>query len=164
MEPSTAAAVSESGAAGQAVGFDDLYRALWPRLVRLGHLLTGSEVSGQEVAQEAFVGLLRRADRVEQPASYLRRAVVNLAINVQRRTARERAYLAGLREPVQHPPEVDETWAVIATLPRRQRAVLVLRYYEDLPEADIAAVLGCRPGTVKSLASRALTRLRQELS
>jgi RNA polymerase sigma factor (sigma-70 family) len=164
MDPPTAAALGEASADVQAAGFDDVYRTLWPGLMRLGHLLTGSEVVGQEVAQEAFIGLLRRTDQVERPASYLRRAVVNLAINLQRRSSRERTYVAGLREQVQYPPEIDETWALIATLPTRQRAVLVLRFYEDLSETQIAAVIGCRRGTVKSLASRALARLRQELS
>jgi RNA polymerase sigma factor (sigma-70 family) len=163
MDPLTAAAAGEASA-DQAGEFDDVYRTLWPGLVRLGHLLTGSEVVGQDVAQEAFIGLLRQTGQVERPASYLRRAVVNLAINRQRRSAREHAYVAGLREQVQDPPEIDETWALIATLPARQRAVLVLRFYEDLSEAQIAAVIGCRRGTVKSLASRALARLRQELS
>ncbi|HEX2039468.1 MAG TPA: sigma-70 family RNA polymerase sigma factor [Acidimicrobiales bacterium] len=59
---------------------------------------------------------------------------------------------------------MDETWDVLRRLPYRQRAVLVLRYYEDLSEAEIADVLDCRPGTVKSAANRALARLREELS
>jgi RNA polymerase sigma factor (sigma-70 family) len=61
-------------------------------------------------------------------------------------------------------PEIDETWAAVCRLPFRQRAVLALRFYEDLPEAEIARVLGCRPGTVKSSLHRGLAKLREELS
>jgi RNA polymerase sigma factor (sigma-70 family) len=61
-------------------------------------------------------------------------------------------------------PEIDETWAAVSRLPYRQRAVLILRYYADLPESEIADVLGCRVGTVKSAHHRALERLRRELS
>jgi DNA-directed RNA polymerase specialized sigma24 family protein len=106
MEPLAAVTAGRTGADVSAAGFDDVYRRLWPGVVRLGHLLTGSEVLGQEVAQEAFLGLLRRSGYVEQPAAYLRRAVVNLAINLQRRSAaRERAFIAGQREQVQDRPK-----------------------------------------------------------
>lgn len=143
--------------------FADCYQTLWPGLVRLGHLLIGSRALGEESAQEAFLGLLRRGPEVDNPAAYLRRSVVNNAVSTSRRAERERRFVAALREGLQAPPELDTTWQVLVTLPARQRAVLVLRYYEDLPEADIAEVLGCRPGTVKSLASRGLTRLKMEL-
>lgn len=144
-------------------GFDGTYRALWPGLVRLGHLLSGSRAVGEELAQDAFLGLLRTQSRVEQPGAYLRRSVVNLALNARRRRVLERTALAGHREQDTHLPEPDDLWPLLAQLPARQRCVLVLRSYEDLSEADIAHVLGCRPGTVKSLASRGLARLRQEL-
>lgn len=143
--------------------FTDSYEALWPGLVRLGHLLTGSRALGEESAQEAFLGLLRRGPGVENPAAYLRLSVVNHAVSTSQRAERERHYIAGLREDLQPPLELDTTWQVLVTLPARQRAVLVLRYYEDLPEDAIAEVLGCRPGTVKSLASRGLTLLKMEL-
>jgi RNA polymerase sigma factor (sigma-70 family) len=61
-------------------------------------------------------------------------------------------------------PDLDETWGVVCRLPFRQRAVVVLRYYEDLSEADIARTLDCRPGTVKSNLHHALARLKKELS
>ena len=143
--------------------FTDSYRALWPGLVRLGHLLTGSRALGEEAAQEAFLGLLRTGSAVDNPAAYLRRSLVNATVNASRRAQREQRYLSTLREEVQPPPELDSTWQVLATLPARQRAVLVLRYYEDLSEKAIAEVLGCRPGTVKSLAARGLARLEKEL-
>jgi RNA polymerase sigma factor (sigma-70 family) len=140
------------------------YRRVWPDVVRLGHLLTGSRALGEELAQEAFLGMLRRAEPPENPAAYARRAVANLAINHGRRQKHERAYVARLTEETVLPPDVDETWQVVRKLPPRQRAVLVLRYYADLSEAEIAATLGCRPGTVKSLASRGLARLKEELT
>ena len=136
--------------------------SVWPALVRLGRLLSGSHQRGEDLAQEAIVGMLRNMP-VAEPRAYLRRSIVNLSINDSRRAARERLYLRTLREEVVLPPDVDDLWPLVLTLPPRQRAVLVLRFYEDLSEADIARVMGCRPGTVKSLASRALARLRQEL-
>ena len=73
------------------------------------------------------------------------------------------------RSPVQDPvtfndPVIDETWAAVCRLPFRQRAVLALRFYEDMAQADIARVLGCRVGTVKSSLHRGLSTLREELS
>jgi RNA polymerase sigma factor (sigma-70 family) len=92
----------------------------------------------------------------------LRRAVVNACWSWHRRDRRERALLrraaAGAGEATGL--EADEMLDAVDALPFRQRAVVVLRYYHDLPERDIAAALGCRPGTVKSLASRALNTLR----
>lgn len=141
---------------------DDFFREVWPGLVRLGRLLTGSQQLGEDLAQEALLGLVRNAP-ISQPRAYLRRSLVNLSINAGRRRTRERTYLQSIREQPMPPPETDDLWPLVIALPVRQRSVLVLRYYEDLSEAEIARVLGCRPGTVKSLASRALARLRQEL-
>jgi RNA polymerase sigma factor (sigma-70 family) len=143
---------------------EQLYQHSWPGLVRLGRLLTGSQQLGEDLAQEAWPGLLRRSERVESPEAYLRRSIVNLAITSRRRALRERLHLTALRrldEVV--PPEPDDLWPLIVKLPARQRAVLVLRYYEDLSEAQIASVLDCPVGTVKSLASRALAALRSEV-
>jgi RNA polymerase sigma factor (sigma-70 family) len=140
------------------------YRALWPSLVRFGRLLTGSHHYGEEIAQEAFVGLLRATHPIDNPSAYLRRSVVNLSINAGRRAQREREYVARQRDHVVLPPELDDTWRRLRALPVKQRTVLVLRYYEDLSEQQIAAVMGCRPGTVKSLAARALDQLRKDMS
>jgi len=141
---------------------EDFLRAVWPGLMRLGRLLTGSQEQGEDIAQEAVLGLLGQ-ESVLAPRAYLRRSMVNLSNNHARRARRERVYLAGTRELTVQESEIDEVWPVVVRLPARQRAVVVLRYYEDLSEAEIAAVLECRPGTVKSLAARALKRLRQEL-
>lgn len=144
--------------------FDAVYAASWSSIARFAHLVVGSREIGEELAQDAFLGLLRHFDRVDAPVAYLRRSVVNSATSHRGRAARERATAAAaVREHVD-PPELDETRALLARLPPRQRAVLVLRFYEDLPEADIAALLGCRPGTVKSLCSRGLDRVRKDLT
>jgi RNA polymerase sigma factor (sigma-70 family) len=140
------------------------YREHWPRLVRLARLLTGSEAIGEEIAQEAYLGLLAAKRPVENPSAYLRRSVVNRCINLGRHLKHERSYLANQREVAVIPPEHDEMWNRLRTLPAKQRAVMVLRYYEDLSEREIAAIVGCKPGTVKSLSSRALEQLRKDLS
>lgn len=140
--------------------FDVAYRRLWPVAVRLGRLLTGSSTTAEDLAQDALVGMHRNWSTVDNPDGYLRTAVVNRARNHARRTARAAAH----RDEVAPPtgiPEIDETWALLQTLSDRQRAALVLRYYLDLPLAEIAQVLGCRVGTVKSTIHRGLERLRE---
>jgi RNA polymerase sigma factor (sigma-70 family) len=148
---------------GSPPGLDeDFFRESWSGLVRLGRLLTGSVELGEDLAQEAILGLLRRGP-VGAPQAYLRRSIVNLSINASRRAGRERSILSAVRAEEVPGPEADDLWPMVLRLPPRQRAVLVLRYYEDLSELEIARVMGCRPGTVKSLASRALAQLRQEM-
>jgi RNA polymerase sigma factor (sigma-70 family) len=158
--------VSEEGevAVVGSPGLEDHYRECWPALVRLGRLLTGSQALGEEVAQEAYLGLLGAKHPVENPSAYLRRSVVNRCVNAGRRARQEQRYLARQREAAVEPPELDEMWDRLRRLPTKQRAVLVLRYYEDLSEREIATVIGCKPGTVKSLSSRALEQLRKDLS
>ena len=141
---------------------EDVYRRLRPDLLRLANLLTGSETTAEDVVQDAFIGYQRNAAHVANPDGYLRTSVVNLARTTHRRSARER----GRRSEavtVTHIPEYDETWAVLRGLSYRHRAALVLRFYEDMSEADIAEALGCRPGTVKSLIHRGLARVEEAL-
>lgn len=140
-----------------------LYRSHHRSMARLATAMTGSVSIGEEIAQEAFLVVHERWDRIDNHAGYLRAVVTNRSIGHLRRLRVER------RQPppvlaLADQPELDETWAALASLTERQRAVLVLRYYEDLSEAQIADVLGCRPGTVKSNLNRALARLRKELS
>ena len=157
VDPRAAAARVEA-----ASGAEQLYVDLWPGLVRLGHLLSGSAADGEDLAQEAYLGLLR-AWPVEHPQAYVRSAIVNLAINAGKRRQRSKSVPEHPETPaVTAPP--DDTWPLVQRLPPRQRAVVVLRYYLDMSEADIAATLGCRPGTVKAHASKALATLRKELS
>jgi RNA polymerase sigma-70 factor (sigma-E family) len=143
--------------------FDVVYRDLWPEMVRVARLATGSMAAAEEVAQDAFVGLLRHYDTVENPAGYVRRAVVNGARSRWRRR-REHESLAPAHDQPVHDRELDETWQALRALTPRQRMIVVLRFYEDLPLSDIAETLDCSVGTVKSTLARSLVRLRKELS
>ena len=140
-----------------------LYRSERDRMVRLALLLVGSAADAEELVQESFVRIARARRPLKNPPAYLRTTVVNLSrshlrhLRVQRR---QPAIIPGLVEN----PDLDETWSAVCRLPFRQRAVVVLRYYEDLPEAETARLLGCRLGTVKSNLHHALARLKKELS
>jgi RNA polymerase sigma-70 factor (sigma-E family) len=126
-------------------------------------LLTGRQEMAEDLVQDAFERAASRLDGLSQAKvrPYLRATVMNLWRNRLRRFAVERRYREVPGQVVSPPFEDrDELWEAICTLPDRQRACLVLRYYEDLSERDAAAVLGCSVGTVKSQTSRALARLR----
>lgn len=144
-------------------GFDAFYRVSFSRAARLAYLLTSDTDASEDIAQEAMARLQPRFDSIERPVAYLRTVVVNLSRRHGTDLARQRAAMVQLGVPSAQGPEGEELFDVIERLPRRQREVVVLRYFEDLTEAEIAAVLKCRPGTVKSLATRALSRLRKEL-
>ena len=139
--------------------FEETYRACYVRLTRVAHLLTGSNEVAEEVVQDAFVALYPRFGTVDNPGGYLYRSVVNGCRGWARRRAK--ADHLALAEPakVAGAPELDETWAALAGLSARKRAIVVLRFYEDLPLAEIGEVLGCRTGTVKSQLHRALEQL-----
>jgi len=140
-----------------------LYRRQRRQMVRLARLLTGSFEIAEEVVQEAFLKVQLSTTDIEKPEQYLRATVVNLSRGHLRRLRLERGVPPEMR--IVHPaPEIDETWAAVCRLSSRQRAVLALRFYEDLSEAQIAEVLGCRLGTVKSSLHRALAALRRQLS
>lgn len=154
--PGRGAIASEPGAAT----FAALYREQYGPMVCLAHLLTTSNSVAEELVQDAFVRVHRRWGTIDSPRAYLRTAVVNACRSHGRRVTLERARLPR-PGPEATRADPDELWDVLARLPYRQRAVLVLKFYDDLSEADIAAALGCRPGTVKSLTSRALDELRK---
>jgi RNA polymerase sigma-70 factor (sigma-E family) len=142
--------------------FDAFVRARLPHLLRLGRALTGSEQAGADLVQDALERTLTRWSRVrsDDPEGYVRRVMVTRNVSAWRRIRRERL-TAEVPERGYDDPEVDqEVWAALATLPPRQRAVLALRYLEDLTEAQTAAVLGVSVGTVKSQASRGMDKLR----
>jgi RNA polymerase sigma-70 factor (sigma-E family) len=150
----------------------ELYRRHADGARRLAYLLTGDAALAEDLVQDAFVRLAGRLAHLRDPAAfeaYLRRTVVNLANSHFRHRRVERAYLEReANRPVGHgapggPEERDELWTALQTLPERQRAAIVLRYYEDLTERDIADVLRCRQGTVKSLLSRGLVAMREEI-
>jgi len=138
-------------------------------LLRTAVLLAGTKEAGEDMLQTAVERLLRRWRRFDgDPEGYLRRTLCNLAIDGHRRAGRwrqrERLLRTDLRQPRDPSGDVDLRDALVRLLlqlPATQRAVLVLRYWEQLTDAETAAVLGCPEGTVKSAGSRGLTRLRQ---
>ena len=166
-----AAAGSQHLSGADVVG--DLYRRHAVGLVRLALLLVGDQASAEDVVQEAFLGLYRNWPTLNDHGrlpGYLRVAVVNGSRGVLR--ARRRAWLS----PVRHDPPVwsaeaaamarEDRRAVLAAmarLPRRQREVLVLRYYAELADTEIASALGVSRGTVVSTASRALSVLARQV-
>ena len=142
------------------------YRRLRPAMVRLAHLLTGSPELAEDVVHDAFVACAGRWSTLEVPEAYVRRAVTNQARRVARQAGRDRDKTARLGRTVPLSagvPELDETWSLLRALPGRQRMALVLRFYEDLSEAEIARLLECRPGTVKSLIHRGLAKVRKDV-
>ncbi|MDQ1433233.1 MAG: hypothetical protein QOF59_49 [Actinomycetota bacterium] len=143
--------------------FDECYRAnaLWA--ARLSFLLTADAGSAEDITQEAFLGLHQHFDAVDNPHAYLRVTLVRLASRRRRREARRHSAHALVANPAAVSDSTSELFDVVARLPARQRAVIVLRYFEDLSEAEISATLACPPGTVKSLSSRALRRLKTEI-
>jgi RNA polymerase sigma-70 factor (sigma-E family) len=146
-------------------GFDIVYATQYLPLVRLAYLTTGSLPAAEDVVQDVFIEWYRRLDQVHHPAAYLRRAVVSRCVSWLRRRALERRHgSAGYAEAVvADAGDASAVREALARLGPRQRAAVFLRYYLDLPEAEIAAALGCRPGTVKSLLHRALGVLREQL-
>jgi RNA polymerase sigma factor (sigma-70 family) len=151
----------------------DLYRAHVVGLIRIALLLVGDQASAEDVVQDAFLSLQRGLHRLREPAKalpYLRASVVNGCRTVQRSRSRAR------RRPVHHQPPVwsaesaamasEDRRAVlsaVASLPERAREVLAFRYYLDLPDAEIAGLLGISKSTVSSTASRALVTLARML-
>ena len=147
----------------------DAYVRSAPGGIRLAYLLTGDRAVAEDLVQEAFVRVVGRFRFLREPDAfepYLRRTIMNLSKNHFRRRAIERAYLEreGQRiEDVGTGPDVatsDTLRSALLGLPLRQRTAIVLRYYEDLPDATIAELLGCRQATVRSLVARGLEALR----
>jgi RNA polymerase sigma-70 factor (sigma-E family) len=150
----------------------DLYARHAPAAGRLAYLLTGDAHLAEDLTQEAFVRAFGRYRDIRRPEAfewYLRRTLVNLTRSHFRRRRTERDYLAAQPKveastPAADPTEHDAMWLTLQTLPPRQRAAIVLRYYEDLTDAQVAEALRCPIGTVKSLIHRGLERLRTEVS
>lgn len=143
-----------------------------PRLQRIARLLVGSGDAADDLVAEAIARTLPkwRAGTVAEPAAYLRMVLMNLARRRWRRRRlglqRDHASLDWVQSPVDGEAvsiERDRTLRAVLRLPARRRAVVVLRFYDDLSEAEIARVLNINLGTVKSTLSRALEQLRNEL-
>ncbi|EIE97114.1 SigE family RNA polymerase sigma factor [Saccharomonospora glauca] len=155
---------------GDLTDFSEFVQASLPSLLRYGHALTGNPHDAADLVQSVLEKVGSRWNSVLRktgdPMAYVRRAMTNAHISRWRRFRRERLVAevpdSGAvvhSDPFEHEP----LWQALRELPPRQRAVIVLRYYEGLSEAEIAASLGISPGTVKSQASKALTTLRGKL-
>lgn len=154
-----------------------LYAAHWRGLVRLAWLLLRDQEVAEDVVQEAFVSTYRRWSSLRSPEAavgYLRTATVNGSRSaLRKRGVRERHAATQTADAERHVDSAesfaiaagtrDEVMAVLSDLPARQREVLVLRYYLDLSEADIADTLGISRGAVKSHASRGISTLRDRI-
>ncbi|WP_162907145.1 SigE family RNA polymerase sigma factor [Allorhizocola rhizosphaerae] len=154
--------------------FEEFAAARMPALLRYAVLLAGDRELARDIVQEVLTRALlrwRRIRTLDEPYAYVRAMVTNEFLSLRRRKAIRTVPLG------QHEPDVVSSadtagqfgehqamWQLLATLPRQQRAVLVLRYYEGLSDEEIARVLGCRPGTVRGYASRALATLRVDLN
>src|SRR5688500_5614516 len=157
-----------------------LYAAHHRAALRFAYLLTGDHEAAQDITHDAFVRVFSRPRQLRDPdafPAYLRRTVLNVCFSAHRSAMRERARIerahrastpasvamdAGDVAGVDLGIDVD-LWEAVQRLSPRQRAAVVLRFWLDLSEADIASALRCRRGTVKSLLSRGLTVLREEV-
>jgi RNA polymerase sigma factor (sigma-70 family) len=141
---------------------DDLFRRSWADLVRLATFLTGSVPTAEDLVQDTFLRFGARTGAAPDDAGrYLRTSVVNACRSYHRRRLLEYRHRPGLPRPDTDSP--GELFDVLGRLTPRQRTALVLRYYLDLPEEEIAATLKCRPSTVRSLILRGLSKMREEL-
>lgn len=142
-------------------------------LLRFAYVLTGSRHLAEDIVQEVLVRILARwrgLSHVEQPDAYLRTAIVRQFVSWRRLRARREISLETVADAAVPTDTAglhaarDEVWRMLATLPAKQRAVIVLRFYADLSDPQIAEALGCQPTTVRVHASRGLARLRGLLS
>ncbi len=159
-EGETDAVISEAGPAEPELSFIELYHESFSSMVRLAFALTGSNALAEDLVQDVFVRVHAKWSRVQHPRPYVRRAVVNACQSSRRRQARERERTLAAVEPSVE-LGADELFDALEQLPYRQRAAIVLRFYEGLPDADVAEALGCRVGTVASLVHRGLGDLRK---
>lgn len=151
--------------------FAPFVRANTATLLRTAYLLTGNALAAEELLQDTLVRLYPKWHLVaaaEMPVAYVRRSLANAFVNERRRPASREIALDLVperRDPRDAGAQLvdrDELWGLLRTLPDRQRAALVMRYFEDQPDDEIADALGCRAGTVRSLISRGLTSLREQ--
>lgn len=152
--------------------FDSFVVARGAVLVRFAYLLTGNTHLAEDIVQEVLARIHQRwarIERMEAPEAYVRRAIVREYLSWRRRKASTEEIVADVpdrgdpHDPAQTVVERGQMWAMLAGLPRAQRAVLVLRFYNDLGDDEIARLLGCSRSTVRAHAARALARLRSVL-
>jgi RNA polymerase sigma-70 factor (sigma-E family) len=156
------------------LGFEEYVRTRGPALVRFARLVAGDDQLGEDLVQEVLARAYPRWHRIvrsDRPEVYLRRAVVNARASWWRRlSSREQPHATANRDvpgggdPSGPAGERDAMWREVSRLTVRQRAVVVLRYYEDLDDATIAEILGCSTVTVRTHAMRALAAMRDRLA
>jgi RNA polymerase sigma-70 factor (sigma-E family) len=142
-------------------GFDDLFNRERVPMTRLAYLLVGSEAVAEEVVQDAFAQVFERWERLDRPGGYLRTCVVHGARRAGKRRSRE---LRIVHEATHAALDARELLDALSRLRPAWRAVVVLRFYGDMSQDEIAEVLGMRVGTVKSTLHRALGQLREEIA
>ncbi len=155
-----------------APSFEEYAAASWPWLYRTAYLLAGNHADSEDLAQQTLIkahGAWAKVSASDSPNAYVRRILTNTFLSSKRPKARQLELLTDdVPEPGHHPAAGSEErmalWPHVKRLPRQQRAVIVLRYYEELSEGEIAETLGCSRGTVKSTAHRALKSLRSALA
>lgn len=153
-------------------GFDDFFRSRAPALLRAAYLLTGDRHLAEDLVQDALARTLRAWPRLRdgQPEAYVRRVMYHLQVSRWRRRQVVEVLPGGVPDRVDcegHARDLAQRLAIrraLMALPARQRAVIVLRFFEDRTEAETAEILGLKVGTVKSHAFRALSALRAILS
>jgi len=153
--------------------YENFVRAELPRLLRYATMLTGEREQAADLVQDVLVKVYRRWSRIsdaDHPDRYVLRMVTNGYLS-WRRSRAARVVAAGDLPDEARPGDFasdhalrEDMWQRLARLPRRQRAVVVLRYYEQSPDAEIADLLGCAQGTVRAHAHRALATLRNGLT
>lgn len=171
-EGAACAAAWEGRMEGDAA-FASFVREQTGALVRSAYLLTGSVADAEDLVQETLLRLYPKWDRVmsaDAPIAYVRRSLVNSFLNNRRKPSSREVTFAELperwdeRDIGRDLTDRDQVWRLLTVLPDRQRAALVLRFFHDLPDDEIARALGCRLGTVRSLVSRGLAALRERLA
>lgn len=151
------------------LAFERFVREQTPTLYRAAFLLTGNRHDAEELLQDTLVRLYPKWEMVmaaEKPLAYVLRSVSNRFMSLARSAAARSSSLWELPDgwdgsDLGESVAVSRTvWQLLGELPRKQRAALVLRYFYDVPEADVAAALGCRPASVRSLVSRGIAAMR----
>lgn len=145
----------------------DRYQQDWAALTRLAYLLTGNRSVAEELVQDVFVAARGRWDQIQNPGGYLRTSLVNASRDWGRHQQVVRRHEPSSPEAlraVSSEDQPDELWDALGRLEGRRRQAVVLRFYLDLPDGEIAELLGCRPATVRTLIHRALRDLRREMT
>ncbi len=158
-------------AKGERMRFEEFALARLPALLRYAYLLCGDRELARDIVQEVLARAMvhwKRISAAEEPVAYVRKMVTNEYLSFRRRKQVRTVALtedaASYPDPASAVADRAQLWQQLSTLPRQQRAVIVLRYYEGLSDQEIAIVLGCQPATVRAYATRARATLRIELT